>query len=73
LPHRSHPQQPGCPRFSAFQKIQPASLAKFRLFRAMRSYSIFEIGVDRKQDAQWLFPQEKATFQAKSTRILKMR
>jgi hypothetical protein len=27
-------------------------------------YSIFGIGVDRKQDAKWLFPQEKATSQA---------
>jgi hypothetical protein len=25
-------------------------------------YSIFGIGVDRKHEAKWVFPQEKATF-----------
>jgi hypothetical protein len=37
-------------------------LSGIRMLRDQNDYSIFGIGVDRKHDARWLFPQGKTTF-----------
>jgi hypothetical protein len=57
------PTKSGCPTLAAVI-LSEAKRSRRTCFLKLCGYSIFDSGVYRIDEAKWLFPQEKATFDA---------